>query len=714
MTDFNKALAEHHARVMAQGEVAGGPEVFDAEIVRVAADDALPVVTPVSVLVSAAGGDQRRASLAVKAEPRKSNTGHATLSPTIAAVALASAQRETLTRESSQEFDLMERQSHIEQRKIERQGSGKKIPGDGQSLHLDIVRRNLGEPQVRTLRTESGAVLEDFPLPPPESPSAVEAMKRSLLSHLRSESPDPPSAPSSPANSPARPPAKSKLSPPYLSIEPERPSSLRGSPRARPRGGFAPVAKLDADEKESNVLQRIMARKGWLTPPTNNPHVLRSIVRHSDPWKGMSLALTKTADLSDALVSEVYFSSQSALAAFEGFRPPMGSVVVTGVPRCGQTPVLQVLDWLRRGKVDDGESLVERTMWPEAALASMHRALDGNPGRDVVKTHLPLLNILSGGATPRGHKAEVRAIVVLRDPVDVRASWFRHVRRVFRKFHPQAAFDTELSMDDFATVRVAACEMVASYDYEHFIALAGKAAKDKWPNVLVVFYEELLADPATFVSRLAEFTGWGADNDALLRNVVEATAYSPLHPSTRKRSGSSDSFHAYEAASVRHMDALWESAVRAALPQFMSYQALYEAFAGSPYPFPRATIAPRFSGFGSPPSASAAPSGRSGRNLIPRISSLSVSQQSAAGEPKAATSVRSSIRRLLNRQPSSSSSKAFETQGGNDAGSRRLSSQSLLSTATKKSAGSKDDLGALGQGGARRTDFSAVDPDDSE
>jgi len=112
----------------------------------------------------------------------------------------------------------------------------------------------------------------------------------------------------------------------------------------------------------------------------------------------------------------LYVSSQ-ALSRLLSFSPHRHDVVVCGCVRSGQTPVLAVLDALR-GSLHGDLSL--STAWVENA-----ESLNVEVPR-LIKTHMGADQVLEAGH-------ECKVVCVVRDPADLRVSWFRHTRRLFRK-----------------------------------------------------------------------------------------------------------------------------------------------------------------------------------------------------------------------------------------------------------------------------------------
>ena len=183
----------------------------------------------------------------------------------------------------------------------------------------------------------------------------------------------------------------------------------------------------------------------------------------------------------------------------------------------------------------------------------------------------------------------------MRDPVDIRLSWFRHVRRVFTKFNPSQNFDQYLSVDDFTRVprgslnpSVNAVLFETNNDYENFILEVLRANSNQVVdrrNVLVAFYEELLYDPQNFVQRLANFTGFQKNNQDFLNQIVENISSSELYPASGIRHGATNHGREYfSQRSIDWIDAKWTDVIKLCYKEFPTYAALYETLTGNKFP----------------------------------------------------------------------------------------------------------------------------------
>jgi hypothetical protein len=344
----------------------------------------------------------------------------------------------------------------------------------------------------------------------------------------------------------------------------------------------APVAKQSAltfDEEEEDALTlRICTRRGWRTVPTQNPHVMRALIKELNPWKAR--AFDSASQVSQALLGNIYSSGKTLKSASE-FVPRSGDVVVCGPPRGGQTALLHALCSLRSGQVSSKpERVLEETRWLEgvgAAPSSSGGECRSRPGR-LIKTHM---------SPPRGTE-DHKIIAVLRDPKDLRVSWFRHVRRLFKKtFKGLTKFDDEFFLNDF-------CEQVAlgallgakEGDYEDFVLEVARAPQDQ---VCIVFYEEIVASPHNVVERIAKFTGWGADSPELVDQVTQCVVQDKLHPSRKKRFGSCGAGADLLSNDVcAKIDEKWRLRVQKKFKQFGEYgdyQQMFHAVTGVPFPF---------------------------------------------------------------------------------------------------------------------------------
>lgn len=282
-------------------------------------------------------------------------------------------------------------------------------------------------------------------------------------------------------------------------------------------------------------------------------------------------------------------------------------IVVTGVPRSGETLVLQILDALQHGGVRRASELVKSCLWIEGPFS---RVMKGQQRR-LIKTHMPLDSIL-------GTDAQHKVIMVLRDPMDIRLSWYRHVRSMFKKCSPHGAdFDKCFTCDDFASASIPIptinpSSFIRASEPEYFASQALRAYHET-ENVLVVFYEEIFRDPQMLIDRLAKFTNCmrapvnkfnnsvpspgemrilekkKREQAQLVASICESIIVEERHPHGGRRNGSSGQGSVcFSRESLEDADANWENFVRKvpnrATP-IASYEQLYHHIVKTPYVF---------------------------------------------------------------------------------------------------------------------------------
>jgi hypothetical protein len=343
---------------------------------------------------------------------------------------------------------------------------------------------------------------------------------------------------------------------------PPSPVSILPSDRKRhaePISRPAPIKMMTAeddvmDEVEHDTristmefIERECEKHGWnmyagRARPTTDPFKLLALCSINNPWHDhRSLHLISPQQMSSCL-ENVYAKATSIIHGLR-FNPRKGDLLVCGVYRSGLTPALQVLASLKHGQVIEKNALVEVADWLEAAYPAHSPAFKRNDvGDRILKSHMPLRTLFGGVITPspRGSRPEFHVVVMLRDPLDVRLSWFRHVRRVYRKFNRDGAdFDAHFSVDDFASVQLCSINpnitsVLANHaDYENFVVESIRATMQE-PNasILLCFYEELLLNPSAFVKKISDFTGLATNNPLLLDQITRALVEDEDFPAT--------------------------------------------------------------------------------------------------------------------------------------------------------------------------------------
>ena len=278
------------------------------------------------------------------------------------------------------------------------------------------------------------------------------------------------------------------------------------------------------------------------SPPTLNPHVLARL-RLGNPWN----RLTECTVEQLAACMQALYVSDRAMSRLVSVSPKVTDVVVCGCVRSGQTGVLRALNQLRGSLSDD---LTQATAWIENA-----ESLAGLDTPRLLKTHMTADKVLEAGM----HDCKV--VVVLRDPVDLRLSWFRHTRRLYRKLAVGPVVDFD-SLFTFAAFSKRPMPNLGDFggNAEHHVALALEAMRSKPAQVCIVFYEDVVDNPLAVVERLAKVTGWGRVRAEKAHKMLSEDV---SHPARGKRVGSTQAGAAFLTKELKGEFAhRWEVAMR--------------------------------------------------------------------------------------------------------------------------------------------------------
>jgi len=253
---------------------------------------------------------------------------------------------------------------------------------------------------------------------------------------------------------------------------------------------------------------------------------------------------------------------------------------------------------------------VDSVTWVEGPF----HAPSADSTRRILKTHLPITHAVKGDT---GRIMPHKVIIVLRDPVDTRLSWFRHVRRIAKKHSHMQPINMKLI--DFLSVpipipNVNVRDNIDGKEPEYFIA---SALQHDYPeNVLIVFYEEFFRDPVRLVEKIARFTDYmGEEKDVkraatsdddelaplsesetkqqteLVTDIAAAIINDADHPNAQKRNGSSgQGAICFPPKAFELFDNIWESTIVAkkGQPKMQSYQQLYISKTNDRYAFANA------------------------------------------------------------------------------------------------------------------------------
>ncbi|GBG25565.1 Cytosolic sulfotransferase 3 [Hondaea fermentalgiana] len=314
-----------------------------------------------------------------------------------------------------------------------------------------------------------------------------------------------------------------------------------------------------------------------------------------------------TAERIVALVGAKWATQVSMNRALK-FQPQEGDVVVSAAPNSGEGIVLCMLQLLALGENSvnaQGNRTDDGAYYPIPLIES--KDFDKNPrGLDdlqpgvlrLYKTHMDALSMRD-----KIH-GEGKVICVLRDPKDYRLGWFRCLTRMYeaeRKDRPDTTpFSARYSLDDFAQVRPALCcgyQKESNYE-ENLVEWA--SMRDE-PNVLIVFYEDIINDTPAVLDRLAHHVGVNpslALRKKILLHVNFArmhTTYGALHEFSAEEAdikvGQAMPRFTYE--SNLDINQMWTAAVRLVEPsRWRDYSAFYEDLTGRTFPFEYATMPP--------------------------------------------------------------------------------------------------------------------------
>ena len=203
-----------------------------------------------------------------------------------------------------------------------------------------------------------------------------------------------------------------------------------------------------------------------------------------------------------------FFRPDEVEASIKSYRPRPSDVVISPFGKCGTTWLQQTFHTLRtRGDMDfDDISRVVPWIETSAALGIDLEAPQRAEPRGF-KSHLAY------DAMPKG----ARYVVSLRDPKDATLSHFRFMEGWF--IEPGA-----VSVADYVAVRLADRRR----DYWHHLLSWWEVRHE--PNVLLLSYEHMSAEPEANIRRLAEFCGIPLDDELLALTLERSSlAYMLAH-----------------------------------------------------------------------------------------------------------------------------------------------------------------------------------------
>ena len=252
-------------------------------------------------------------------------------------------------------------------------------------------------------------------------------------------------------------------------------------------------------------------------------------------------------------------------AAIADYRPMPSDIVISPFAKCGTTWLQQTFHTLRTGGDMDFDDISRVVPWIETSrLLGIDLEAPQRASPRGFKSHL------AWDAIPRG----ARYVVSLREPKDALVSFHRFFEGWF--LEPGA-----VPIDELAEMRFTAAAEGKGY-WAHLLSWWGQ--RDN-PDVLLLSYEHMVADPAGAVRRLAAFCGISLDerllaltlerssigymlahkdrfDDAMMRTVTEAAGLPSGSDSAKVRQGVVGGHRdAINAQLARRMDEMWAATV---------------------------------------------------------------------------------------------------------------------------------------------------------
>ncbi len=197
------------------------------------------------------------------------------------------------------------------------------------------------------------------------------------------------------------------------------------------------------------------------------------------------------------------FVPQEIAASIAAWRPRPSDIVITPFAKCGTTWLQQTFHTLRTRGDMDFDDISRVVPWIEtAALLNFDLETPQRGEPRGFKSHLGYDELPTGA----------RSIVALRDPRDALVSMHKFMEGWF--IEPGA-----ISLEDFAPTRIATPPGAPNY-WSHLLSWW---AQRNNPDVLLMSYEHMIADPELAIRRVARFCGFALDDD-LLALTLERTS----------------------------------------------------------------------------------------------------------------------------------------------------------------------------------------------
>ncbi len=248
---------------------------------------------------------------------------------------------------------------------------------------------------------------------------------------------------------------------------------------------------------------------------------------------------------------------------WEGFVPRAGDVVVSTSYKSGTTYTQKILAHLFYGHMDPVPPTRELSPWPDARFHPITHEqilgwMEGISGRRFMKSHLPLDGL--------PYFDEVKYLVVARDPRDVFMSFLNHygnyTETAFEKLNDEARpgpplppFPGDVS-ELWKNWMTRGWFPWESEGWPFWGNMHHSQTYWTWrhlPNLCLLHYADMRADPAGAVRTIAEFVEYDVDEAGVAR-IVEASSFEKAKAEAiaydREREGEPRQFRGGEEAFI--------------------------------------------------------------------------------------------------------------------------------------------------------------------
>ena len=155
--------------------------------------------------------------------------------------------------------------------------------------------------------------------------------------------------------------------------------------------------------------------------------------------------------------------------------------------------------------------------------------------------------------------------MVLRHPVDLRASWVRYIETCFNQPCKEANFPNFADIvtpDDFVDVPVTLCNTTGkAQSYEAFVSEWIREAKGNPENVLIVFYESALSNPSMEVKRIAKFLSQPLEEEVYEKIVKDVTVEGAQPSSPLRKHSCGNGGSTFKKSTIETLTAAWARVV---------------------------------------------------------------------------------------------------------------------------------------------------------